>query len=203
MIHLLAAAVLAIQTTVPFDTEWQLATNLLHPHNVPTFSFPVAPAPAGTTSVTVCATIEGSARLQAVNHSSSPIWFSGGFSLRDPMSHDKVGVWRWWNATAGATFEVTKANAIMPGESRLFDVAYSVGPVCNDAFDPQPWIDGGPLKYGNFDTYIPVVCSIRDEPVGCNDYDATRRAGLEVWVATDWHGAPPMGRLHGTVIYNP
>lgn len=203
---ILALALAVLGTSVPLDTGWQASTDQIYPHNPPTFSYEVQAAPPGTTSVTACLTIEGHLAIEATNLSKLPLWGSGGVSQRTPQSNGHGGGDRWWWATAGGVWEIPESNPLLPGESRVLLVDWSVGPVCVNLSNVSAWISDGSAsvtKWGNFDDYRPVLCNLRGVNVACNDYKIPANAGLSLYIAQEWwpHGYRSEGRLHGWMVY--
>ena len=192
-------------TTVPIDTGWQLSTDQLYPNNPPTFQYLVQAAPAGTTSVTACLTIEGHLAIHAENLSSTPIWGNGGVSQRTGQSNDAAGQDRWWNPTSGAFWEIPASNPLQPGESRTLLMDWSSGPVCLNLTNAQAWISQSVAvtKYGQFDDYRPNLCNLRGQPVNCSDYKIPVNAGFSLYILHDYwpHGYQSEGRLHGWMEY--
>lgn len=177
-------------TVVPVDTGWQRATINRDPYNPPTFRYRHVPAPAGTTSVRVCLTMEMDAWIEVENRDKAPHSLIGSLSLRNYQAYDRHGWSQFWFRETGGVFYV---DDLQPDEERYVHVTYSLGPVCENEWFVAGWLD--PIKWGQFDTYVPVIFDIDGHPVDPNDYDVPKQYGLSVYV--DEEHWIPYGRLHG------
>lgn len=163
------------------------------------FAFRVPALPADAHHVEVCMSQEGGFTLVYVNRGSTPLYFTGGTSVRlDLYLGD--GSTLWWFGTAHTYFQVPASNPLMPGEKREEPFAFSE-PLC---LGQPAWQWQEKVKTGLFCSLAPIVCTLNGVELCCDDPNA--HPDLDVYVR------PPSGpnlnpgdawaRLRGEVTFN-